>query len=153
MEIGDTILHAKYGVGIIESIEKRLSDGVKRDYFVIPKPSISSTIFVPVDAAGELGLRLLSTTEKLKQAVSILSGEADDTNPCNDEHVLNWSDPIDLAYAIRCGVVEPQQRYPNTSQQNQLKHAKKLVAEELTVVLGMSDEKINELVEKKSKRK
>ena len=53
MEIGDAVLHPRYGVGIIKSIEERLEDGTPRNYYVIPKPSISSTILVAVDAADE----------------------------------------------------------------------------------------------------
>jgi len=148
MEIGDAVLHPRYGVGTIESIEERLEDGKTRDYYVIPKPSISSTILVAVDAADELGLRPLSTAETLKQAVSILSGEADDTNLCDEEHTISWSDPIDLARTIRNGAIQPKRRYPRVSLQHQLKHAKKLLGEELSVVLGMPEETITELVSK-----
>lgn len=152
MEIGDAILNPRYGVGVIKSIEKRIENGVKRDYFVIPKPSISSTIFVPVDAADELGLRPLSTAEKLQQVVTILESETDKPTVCSEEHGINWGDPIELAHAIKSGVKDPASRYPKTSLQNQLKHAKKLLSEELSAVLGMSDESISALVDKKEKR-
>ena len=151
MEIGDTILHPRYGVAVIESIEKRMSDGEIRDFFVIPKKSISSTIFVPVDIAEELGLRPLPTAEKLRQAVSILSGEVDDVSLCDDEHTISWGDPIDLARTIRSGLLEPKSQYAKTSQKHHLEHAKKLLTEELSVVLGMSDESIFELLDKKTK--
>lgn len=151
MEIGDAVLHPRYGVGIIESIEERVEDGVVRDYFVIPKPSISSTILVPVDAADELGLRPLAAAEELRQAVSILSGEADDTTPCADDHRISWGDPIDLARAIRSGVTEPKPRTPKVTQQHQLKRARMLLTEELSAVLGMSEESITALVGKRSR--
>lgn len=148
MEIGEAVLHPRYGVGTIESIEERLEGDNTRDYYVIPKPSISSTILVAVDAADELGLRPLATAETLKEAVSILSGEADDANPCNEEHTISWSDPIDLARTIRYGITQPKSRYPRVSLQHQLKHARKLLGEELSAVLGMSEERIGELVGK-----
>lgn len=148
MEIGDTVLHPRYGVGTIDSIEERLEDGETRDYYVIPKPSISSTILVPVDTADELGLRPISSADKLKQALSILCGERKDTDSADEQHVLSWSDPLDLARIIRNGAAEPKSRYPKASQQHQLKRAKKLLGEELSVVLGMSEESIVALVEK-----
>jgi CarD family transcriptional regulator len=147
MEIGDAVLHPRYGVGIIESVEKRLVDGVDRDYYVIPKPSISSTVFVPVDTAGELGLRLLSTAEKLKQAVSILSGETDDTNSYTKEHRINWGVPVNLARIIRSCIVP---RFPKVAQKKDIEHAKKLLAEELSAVLGMSEESIATLIDAKT---
>jgi CarD family transcriptional regulator len=152
MQIGDTILHPRYGVGIIESIEKRMSDGESRDFYVIPKKSISSTIYVPVDDAEQLGLRPLTTAADLKQAISILSGEADDTHLYNEEHTVNWGDPIEVARAVRSGVIEPKSHYAKTSQKHHLEHAKKLLTEELSAVLGMSDESISVLVDTKPKR-
>lgn len=150
MVIGDAIFHPRYGVAIIESIERRLVDGETRDYFVIPKPSISSTIFVPVDMAGELGLRPLSTVEKLKQASSIIYGESDDTGLCSKGHKICWGDPIDLARVIRSCMMQP---CPKVAPQNQLNHAKVLLAEELSAVLGVSRESIIALVDKQTKRK
>lgn len=148
MEIGDTVLHPRYGVGIIESVEKRLEDGVARDYFVIPKPSISSKIFVPVDTADELGLRPLTTAEKLEQVLSILSGEADDTNLCSEDYKINWGNPIDLARAVRTSLLGPKQRYPTA---NQLKHARQLLSEELSAVLDIPEGSIDALVDKPAK--
>lgn len=148
MEIGDTVLHPRYGVGVIESIEGRLEDGKTRDYFVIPKPSISSTILVAIDAADELGLRPLANAETLQQAVGILSGTTDDTDFSAEEHVISWSDPIDLARTIRYGITQPKPRYPKATLQRELKHAKKLLGEELSVVLGLSEESITALVER-----
>lgn len=148
MIIGDAVLHPKYGVGVIRSIDKLMIDGVARDCFVIPKPSISSTIFVPVDAAEKLGLRLLSTASKLKQAVSILSGKADDTNLCTEDSKINWGDPVDLAHAIRIGGTKTKSGHIKASRQQQLKHARVLLAEELSAVLGMSEESMIALVDR-----
>ncbi|MEN6519736.1 MAG: CarD family transcriptional regulator [Armatimonadota bacterium] len=149
MEIGDAVLHPRYGVGIIKSIEERSEDGMSRDYYVIPKPSMASTILVPIDTADQIGLRPLAAAETLKQAISILSGEADDTNLCDEELTINWGDPIDLARAIRSGIIGPKSRYPKITQQQQLKRAKKLLTEELSAVLRMSEESVITLIDKK----
>lgn len=147
MEIGDTVLHPRYGVGTIDAIEKRLEDGETRDYYVIPKPSISSTILVPVDAAGELGLRPISSAEELEKAIDILAGNDDIPSVNAGMRALSWGDPIDLARAIRSGATEPKSRYPKASQQHQLKRAKRLLGEELSIVLGMSEDSITALVD------
>ncbi|MHB1456084.1 MAG: CarD family transcriptional regulator [Armatimonadota bacterium] len=150
MEIGDVVLHPKYGVGVIHSIEKRLMDGVMHDFFVIPKPSISSTIFIPVDAANEVGLRPLSTVDKLKQALSILTGETEVANQLNETSTLNWSDPVDLACAIRSDTIKTKSGHVKASWQTQLKHAKGLLFEELSAVFGMSEESIAALINKEA---
>lgn len=147
MDVGDTVLHPRYGVGVIDGIEMRSQDGEDRRYYVIPKPSISSTIFVPVDTADELGLRPVSSPEKLKRVLKILSGEDDKSDAALTLRNLSWGDPLALAKAIRHQATEPKSRYPKVSEQHQLKRAKKLLAEELEVVLGMSEESITALVD------
>ncbi len=32
MEIGDTVLHPRYGVGVIDHIEKRVQDGEDKEF-------------------------------------------------------------------------------------------------------------------------
>jgi CarD family transcriptional regulator len=147
MQIGDTVLHPRYGIGVIDHIEQRDQDGEIRDFYVIPKPSIASTILVPVDAADEVGLRPISSVDKLQQAIKILSGEAEERRLTCGLRDLSWNDPLALAQAIRHQATEPKSRYPKVSELHQLKRAKKLLAEELTAVLGMPDEKVAALID------
>ena len=147
MDIGDTVLHPRYGVGVIDSIESRKQDGENREFYVIPKPSISSTIFVPVEAADELGLRPVATPQELEHAIRILSGEGQEAKSAQGLRSLSWGDPLALAQVIRRQATEPKSRYPKVSEQHQLKRAKRLLAEELSAVLGMSEESISALVD------
>jgi len=147
MEIGDRVIHPRYGVGTIGAIEERIQDGACRSYYVIPKPSICSTIFVPVDSADELGLRPVASPEKLKQALQILSGEDETLPDQNGIRNLTWTDPLALAGAIRRGASEPKSRYPKVSELHQLKRARKLLAEEIAVVLGLSEESITAIID------
>lgn len=147
MEIGDTVLHPRYGVGVIDHIEQRDQDGEIREFYVIPKPSIASTILVPVDTAGELGLRPISSADKLNEAIRILAGETDEGLLACGLRNLSWNDPLALAQAIRNQATEPKSRYPKVSELHQLKRAKKLLAEELSAVLGMPEDKVAALID------
>lgn len=147
MDIGDKVIHPRYGVGTIGAIEERVQDGECRYYYVIPKPSICSTIFVPVDNADELGLRPVASPDKLRQALSILSGEGELQAEATGLRNLTWTDPLALAGAIRRGACEPKTRYPKVSELHQLKRAKKLLSEEIAVVLGLSEENIASIIE------
>jgi len=147
MEIGDTVLHPRYGVGVIDHIEKRIQDGESREFFVIPKPSIGSTILVPVETADELGLRPISSAGKLEEAIKILAGECAEDSPACALRNLSWNDPLALAQAIRNQATEPKSRYPKVSELHQLKRAKKLLAEELGIVLGMPEDAVTALID------
>lgn len=147
MQIGDAVLHPRYGVGVIGAIESRLQDGEKRDFYVIPKPSISSTIFVPVDTADEVGLRPLSSQDTLEEALKILESGDGGIVTSPGLRNLSWGDPLDLARVIRHQALEPKSRYPKVSEQQQLKRAKRLLAEEMKVVLGLTEEAVMGLIE------
>ncbi|MCX8052441.1 MAG: hypothetical protein N3B12_01420 [Armatimonadetes bacterium] len=142
MEIGDRVLHPRYGVGVIRGIETRIQDGQRRDYYVIPKPSLASTIFVPVDSAEEVGLRPVSSPDTLERVLKILSGEAEDCKMTSGLRDLCWNDPLELARAIRHQLTEPKSRYPKVSEQHQIKRAKKLLLEELSEVLGIPEDNL-----------
>lgn len=142
MDIGDLVLHPRYGVGVIDGIETRVQDGQERAYYVIPKPTLSSTLFVPVDSADEVGLRPVASPETLKKALAILAGEDDDELKSAGSRELIWNDPLELARAIRRHMTEPKSRYPKVSEQQLLKRARKLLEEELAVVLGLDEETI-----------
>ena len=147
MQVGDAVLHPRYGVGIIHSIETRVQDGEKRAYYVIPKPSIASTIFVPVDSAEEVGLRPLSSPDTLKEAIEILKGNGDGVQSSTKPRDFTWADPLELARIIRQHSVEPKPRYPKVSEQQQLRRAKKLLGEEMKHVLGLSEEAVAGFIE------
>lgn len=147
MKIGDTVLHPRYGVGVIDHIEKRVQDGESRDFFVIPKPSIGSTILVPVATADELGLRPISSAGTLEEAIKILAGECAEDSPVCALRNLSWNDPLALAQAIRNQATEPKPRYPKVSELHQLKRAKKLLAEELALVLEMPEDTVTALID------
>ena len=147
MQIGDTVLHPRYGVGVIDHIEQRDQDGEMREFYVIPKPSIASTILVPVDTADELGLRPISSADKLEEAIRILAGDTEEDKLACGLRNLSWNDPLALAQAIRNQATEPKSRYPKVSELHQLKRAKKLLAEELSAVLGMPDDKVTALID------
>lgn len=147
MQVGDTVLHPRYGVGIIGSIESRVQDGERRDFYVIPKPSLSSTIFVPVDTADELGLRPVAPPETLKEVLNILKGRIGVDSDAPGFRTLTWNDPIELAHAIRKQANEPKPRYPKVSLQHQLKRAKKLLAEEVGAVLGISEDSFTAIID------
>jgi len=100
-----------------------------------------------VDSAGELGLRPISSPDKLEEVVRILAGEAAELELTCGLRDLAWSDPLALAQAIRHQATEPKSRYPKVSELHQLKRAKKLLSEELAAVLGMPDDKVAALID------
>lgn len=72
--VGDRVFHPVHGVGQIETIEKKKFLGnVPRLYYQVHAEK--STVWVPVDAQQEIGLRLLTPKRDLERFRSILKSK------------------------------------------------------------------------------
>ena len=70
---GDYVVHPAYGVGnIVRLEERRLAEDTTRLYYVLTADK--STIWVPVDAVGNTGLRRLTSKHDLEKYRALLRG-------------------------------------------------------------------------------
>ena len=68
---GDYVVHPSYGVGnIVRVEEKRLAEADLRLYYVLAVEN--STVWVPVNATGAIGLRRVTPKQELDQYRRIL---------------------------------------------------------------------------------
>ena len=70
LEKGDWIVHSYYGIGQIKSVESKLIDEKKVNYFKVKTKN--STFFVPVNNIDNDRIRPISTEYKLKKAKQAL---------------------------------------------------------------------------------
>ena len=72
---GDYIVYPSYGPGKISGIKKEIIDGKRIELLII---SINERVIlrVPTDKIKDLGLRKLSTTNRLKDAMAVLKAKS-----------------------------------------------------------------------------
>jgi CarD family transcriptional regulator len=75
-EIGEMVVYPAYGVGVIAAIEEQEVAGFKLELFVITFDKDRLTLRVPLMKAKSSGLRKLSESAVVNQALDILSGKA-----------------------------------------------------------------------------
>ena len=147
MKIGDLILHPRYGVGKIESIEDRELNGEIKQYYVVPKIGMASVIYIPLDVADDSGVRYLYPKEYMETAIEVLKGNVPPKEHPQEFRAIDWSDPMVLASAIFKRAITKKGKYPKMSEVHQLKRAQKLLSEELIAVLNMTEDEAAEITD------
>lgn len=104
---GDYVVYAAHGVGQIEGIEKQTIGGMDVSLYVINFEKDRMRLKVPVMRAQEAGLRRLSSTDRMKDAMTTLQGRARirrtmwSRRAQEYETKINSGDPVAIAEVLR----------------------------------------------------
>ncbi|HBR68563.1 MAG TPA: CarD family transcriptional regulator, partial [Rhodospirillaceae bacterium] len=71
---GDYVVYPAHGVGQIEGIETQVIGGAKISLYTVTFEKERMRLKIPVMKAQSAGLRRLSTTDRLKDAITTLKG-------------------------------------------------------------------------------
>lgn len=74
--IGDKVVYPMHGAGVIESIEEQEVLGERRGYYIMRLPLGDMKVMIPVENAGEIGLRQVIPPEEVMQVLDVLQQEA-----------------------------------------------------------------------------
>lgn len=75
-KINEFIVYPAHGVGKIISVEEQEIAGTKLELFVVDFDKDKMTLRVPTDKAKEVGMRSLSSTDRVASALKTLKGRA-----------------------------------------------------------------------------
>lgn len=79
---GDKVVYPMYGAGVIESIEQKIVDGEKENYYNISMPIGNLKITISANKAEKLGLRKIVDSKQVYEALH---------NSLNLETQSNWN--------------------------------------------------------------
>jgi CarD family transcriptional regulator len=157
-EIGEAVMHPVHGAGVIRDISCESLSGEPMDYYVIEMLADDIKLFVPVERAGEIGLRRAAGPEGVKGLVEVVSGPAGALPSDFRERsvllrsIVSGEDPVRKAEALRdLGWRSWEQRLPLGDRRafDRLRHE---LAGEISVALGMGFDEALELLEDSMKR-
>lgn len=104
---GDLVVYPAHGVGKVEMIETQEVSGFKLDVFVISFNKDRMTLRLPVAKAKAAGLRHLSTTKDMDDALKTLNGRIKikkqmwNRRAQEYEAKINSGDPVSIAEVVR----------------------------------------------------
>ena len=155
--IGDYVVYPTHGVGKVLGIEKRKIIGQELQLFVISFHRDRMTLQVPVDKADTSGLRKLSSSKIMDNALGTLKGRARvkramwSRRAQEYEAKINSGDPVSIAEVVRDlhrSAGQPDQSY---SERQIYESARDRLASELAAVkkldIDTATEKLEGLLE------
>jgi len=72
-KVGDRIVYPMHGVGIIDSIEKKVVLGKRNEYYMITIVNSGMKVMIPVDNADTIGIRSIIPKKEIKKVLDVLS--------------------------------------------------------------------------------
>ncbi len=157
-DIGDKVIYPNHGLGVIERIEDRTILGTTIGFYSLRMATSDTTVLVPVDNVGDVGLRRAIGDHEVKKLFTLLGNG-------KIENHLNWKGRFkDNSDKMRTGsiydVVDVLKSLNHLSQSKNLSFREKrmldrsrfLVVSEMAEVMKESDEAVEERVEKALER-
>lgn len=154
--IGDVVVYARHGVGTIDNVESVDFRGDCYSCFAISVKASGIKVLVPVEKAGELGLRSLEKESSLVRALEILA--------CKEEieefqNLKSWKErkkildelfksgqPVELAKIVRFLYQKNQGKDLPNSERKIYDSALKFLIDELAEVKQISEDEADHLI-------
>jgi len=148
--VGDRIAHPMHGAGIIDSIEKRKTNGKEMEYYVMKLPVGGMLVMIPTGASSEIGVRPIVGPEEADHIMKSIAGlEIDMTQNWNKRYRENMlkiksGDLMEVAAVVKGLMTRENDRGLSTGERKMLHSAKQILISELVLSKKSSYEEIEE---------
>lgn len=151
--IGSKVVYPLHGAGVIESVEEREIMGVKKMYYIMRIPVGDMKVMVPMDAAGDIGLRDVINSEEADRVLEAFKN-------CPTDMDANWNkryrenmsriksgNIMDVVYVVKNLMYRDKLRGLSTGERKMLSNAKQILVSELVVAKSQTQKEIESLME------
>jgi CarD family transcriptional regulator len=150
---GDYVVYAVHGVGQIEGIETHTIGGTDVQLYAINFEKERMRVKIPVTKAEDSGLRKLSSTDRLDDAMKTLKGRSRvrrtmwSRRAQEYETKINSGDPVSIAEVLRDLKRSNDDDEKSYSERQIYQSALERLAREVAVVEKISEDKASEQLE------
>lgn len=151
--VGDKIVYPMHGAGIIEDVEKKKILGETREYYILRVPSDDIKIMIPVGSADEIGVRSVIEKQELTEVFDMLEMPStempENWNRRYRENMekLKTGDITKVAEVVRNLLRVDSVKKLSTGEKKLLTNAKQILASEVALSSGCSQEEALERIE------
>lgn len=141
--VNDYVVYPAHGVGRITGVEKSEISGAELELFVISVDSDNLVLRVPTAKVDEIGVRVLSTSEEVGKALTVLKGKARvkrtmwSRRAQEYEQKINSGRIIEIAEVLRDLHRKDEQKEQSYSERQLYETALNRMSREVSVVEGM----------------
>lgn len=150
---GDYVVYAAHGVGQVEGVETQTIAGMEVNLYVVSFEKERMRLKIPVMKAEESGLRKLSSTDRLDDALETLKGRSRvrrtmwSRRAAEYEMKINSGDPVAIAEVLRDLKRSNDDNEQSYSERQIYQSALERLAREVAVVDKISEDKATEKLE------
>jgi len=143
--VGDKVVYPQHGAAVIERLERLVTFGEARDYFVLRISHGDLTLKVPTDQVDEVGLRSIIGPDELDDVLEVLRrpGGREPTNWSrrfkNNVEKLKSGDIYQVAELVRNLSRREQDKHLSAGEKRLLVNSRRLLASELGLVSGSTE--------------
>ncbi len=152
-KVGDKVVYPMHGAGVIEAIEEKEVLGEKRKYYVMRMPIGDMKVMVPMDSAGEVGIRQVIDEAGIQKVFNILRDKKS-TMSTNWNHryranmeKIKSGNIFEVAEVVRNLVLRDREKGLSTGERKMLDNAKQILVSELVLAKGEGEEQVESLLE------
>ena len=152
--VGDKIVYPMQGAGIIQKIEVKKILGESRLYYILKLPCNDINIMIPVDSGESVGIRAVSSQEKMGEVLKLLGEEStpmdSNWNRRYRENMekLKSGDIRQVAGVVRNLIRNDREKKLSTGERKLLTGAKRILVSELILSMNLTQDEAESLVEK-----
>ncbi len=146
---GDKISYPMHGAGVIESVEERVFLDEKRFYYVLKFSDGDIKVHVPVESAEKAGLRRVISADECRRVMETFKSLDDVEEPTNwnrrnreNLEKMKTGNVFEIAAVIKSLLKRETRKNLSSSEKKMLGTSMQILASELALVKGLSDEDI-----------
>lgn len=144
--VGQTVVHPQHGPSTVIQLVKRSIHGVSRSYVDLQVHRTDLRVSVPVEVAGDVGIRRPRTAGELEELWEVLreptlhEEEQWSRRMKGNHEKLRVGELLRIAEVVRDLTRRGETRGISAGEKDLLKHARQPLVVEVGVALGLSDE-------------
>jgi len=151
-KIGDKVVYPMHGAGVIEDIEELTIDGNKKYYYVILIPVNNLKIQVSVAKAEEIGVRIVSNSDKvidiLKTCKEINMSDNWNQRYKDNIELIKTGDLKKIVEVFKTLISREKIKSLSSAEKKLLVNAKQIILSEIIVSQNLEREQAEELLVK-----
>ncbi|MBU3803711.1 MAG: hypothetical protein H9872_02980 [Candidatus Cellulosilyticum pullistercoris] len=155
-KVGENVFCPMRGTGIVEAIEERCMLDEVKEYFIINMKCPELTMMIPTDKIATSGFRAINDECVADEVMSILENKETDIDYSVDikQRIKQNQEKLSSGLLIECSevvrdlAIMENERPLNNSERMIFMQAKRLLLDELATIKHISDEEVEEIVDR-----
>jgi CarD family transcriptional regulator len=153
-QIGDKVVYPNHGIGVVESIDSRATEGGRVSGYALRILANDSRVFVPQGSADGVGLRRMINGGDVRKILSLLADGTIDQHPNWKGRFKENSDKMrsgslfEVANVLKGLTFVSRKKVLSFREKRMLERAKFLVVSEIAEVEGRATSSVEETVDR-----